>query len=214
MKYRNIIWDWNGTILNDIPFAVAKTNQLLSKFGLKNLSHDEHRSIFTIPIQRYYELLGVDLTKVSFSELNSDFHKSYNESRHQFILQENARETITDFHNRGFEQSVLSALPHEFLKSDIAHFELGTLLPNFLGMQLHEGGHSKIENGKRWILERNHNPKEVEIIGDTIHDSEVAEELGCECILIAHGHQDEVQLKRTKRKILSSFKDLQLEFRD
>lgn len=44
-----IIWDWNGTLLNDADLAVQTMNQLLERRGLQVLSVDDYKSVFTFP---------------------------------------------------------------------------------------------------------------------------------------------------------------------
>jgi len=61
-----IIWDWNGTLLNDVDICVESINILLSERGHKPLSKSLYREIFTFPVKAYYELAGFDFTNESF----------------------------------------------------------------------------------------------------------------------------------------------------
>jgi phosphoglycolate phosphatase len=67
---------------------------------------------------------------------------------------------------------------------------------------------SKIERGEHLIAQHKLVKENTIIIGDTIHDFEVAEKLGIECILIANGHQSAERLKETGCAVLSQLKDL------
>ena len=46
------------------------------------------------------------------------------------------------------------------------------------------------------------------MIGDTPHDSEVAEAMRIDCILVEHGHVNQIRLKKTGRKTFSNFAEL------
>jgi hypothetical protein len=59
-NYKNIIWDWNGTLLNDITICIKSMNILLKERTLPLISEDKYRDIFTFPVRNYYEQLGFD----------------------------------------------------------------------------------------------------------------------------------------------------------
>ncbi len=69
----HVIWDWNGTLLNDVPHAVDTINFLLGPRGLPLMSIERYREIFSFPIRRYYETLGFDLQAESFADLCDQF---------------------------------------------------------------------------------------------------------------------------------------------
>ena len=47
MKFESIIWDWNGTLLDDVDIAVAIINQLLCQRGLKPIAYEHYLEVFT-----------------------------------------------------------------------------------------------------------------------------------------------------------------------
>ncbi|HDR51542.1 MAG TPA: HAD family hydrolase, partial [Mariniphaga anaerophila] len=67
---------------------------------------------------------------------------------------------------------------------------------------------SKVERGRQLISQFKIEKENALIIGDTIHDFEVAQELEIRCILIADGHQSEERLKRTGALVLDNLFDL------
>ena len=58
MKYESIIWDWNGTLLNDVGTAIDSINYLLKDRKLSPLTLDRYLEVFTFPVQNYYEQIG------------------------------------------------------------------------------------------------------------------------------------------------------------
>jgi phosphoglycolate phosphatase len=69
-------------------------------------------------------------------------------------------------------------------------------------------GHGKIELALR-VLDDMDTPREnILLIGDTLHDHEVAGATGIECILVAHGHQTYGRLKDSGRQVVNNFAEL------
>ena len=55
-----IIWDWNGTLLNDMELCVHTINEMLQKRNLHELSVDEYKEVFSFPVKDYYQKIGFD----------------------------------------------------------------------------------------------------------------------------------------------------------
>ena len=65
MKYQHIIWDWNGTLLNDAWLFVDIMNGVLSNRKLPLITVDDYRKLFCFPVKDYYKKLGFDLENES-----------------------------------------------------------------------------------------------------------------------------------------------------
>ncbi|MCX6282944.1 MAG: hypothetical protein NTW31_01715 [Bacteroidetes bacterium] len=78
--YKHIIWDWNGTLLDDAWLCVEVMNGMLEKRGLEKVSLDFYRSVFTFPVRDYYEKLGYDFEKEPFEEVGMEFMVLDNQS--------------------------------------------------------------------------------------------------------------------------------------
>lgn len=76
--FDHIIWDWNGTLVNDLDYAVSAINRVLSDYRLATISRDHYRNIFRFPVRDYYESLGFDFNRVSFEEVGTRFIENYN----------------------------------------------------------------------------------------------------------------------------------------
>ena len=77
MNYKNIIWDWNGTIVDDAWLFVQIMNKILKKNQLSLISLDDYKQNFCFPIQKYWRGLGFRFTTKSFNKLNANFIKQY-----------------------------------------------------------------------------------------------------------------------------------------
>lgn len=66
----------------------------------------------------------------------------------------------------------------------------------------------KVARGKHWIDQLPWSPDEVVLVGDTLHDFEVAEAIGSECVLLAHGHHSPERLASTGKRVVHSLREL------
>ena len=65
MKYKHIIWDWNGTLVDDTWLCVEIINKLLKKRNLKLVTIDDYKEKFMFPVREYY----IELGSVSYTHL-------------------------------------------------------------------------------------------------------------------------------------------------
>jgi phosphoglycolate phosphatase len=66
VRFDSIIWDWNGTLLNDVEVAINSINRLLYDRNLVPLTLERYLDVFTFPVQDYYEVIGFDLINEPF----------------------------------------------------------------------------------------------------------------------------------------------------
>ena len=77
-KYSHIIWDWNGTLLDDVGACVRAINQMLGSRGLPLLkSVAAYRAVFGFPIEDYYRRVGFDFDKEPFADLSDEYIPIY-----------------------------------------------------------------------------------------------------------------------------------------
>lgn len=206
-KYRHIIWDWNGTILNDVDYCRKIINGILLENGLPELSLNKYREIFTFPVQDYYEAAGLDFSKKSFEVLGKEFIDKYEASKLNCNLQDNAVEVLALIHTNGIGQSVLSAYLHSNLVKILDHYKLAQYFDNIIGLDNIYAG-SKTHLGLMLIDQLNIPGNEILFIGDTLHDAEVAEAMGVNCVLISNGHQVHEKLNSTFNNVLENLNEL------
>ena len=200
MKIKHIIWDWNGTLLNDNWLSIKAINILLKKYDLPAIKKKKYLEIFTFPVIEYYKKLGFDFNKTPFSIIGTEFIKEYTDRMYDTQLQKGARESLNYFHKEGISQSLLSAAKQQTLNDLMKFHNLEKYFIKISGLMDHYAN-SKVDAGKLWIKELEHDPSEVLLIGDTIHDIEVAYEIGTECVLIAQGHTAYDRLKSSEKDV-------------
>ena len=206
-KYKHVIWDWNGTLLDDVQLCVDIINHILEKRNLKTLTVEKYKDIFTFPVVEYYKTAGLDVSGNNFEIMSHEFIDEYESRKLDCPLFKGGKEVLELFKKHNLTQSVLSAYSQHTLEEIINHFGLSNYFIKLVGLNNIYAA-SKLENGKKWIKELNVNPKEVLMLGDTLHDLEVAEEMNVDCILFSGGHQSKEKLSVSGIKVIESHYDL------
>ena len=114
-----VIWDWNGTLLDDIDLCINSINKLLINRNLPIVEKETYREIFSFPVQDYYKALGFDFKKEDFSIPAHQFIDLYKTGFDSCGIQKNALEVLQNFKEKGIHQFVLSAMEHEMLEKTL-----------------------------------------------------------------------------------------------
>ena len=204
---QSIIWDWNGTLLNDLDFCINTINVLLKNRQLDQLDHYSYKEVFSFPVKDCYESIGFDFSKEDFSVSAQEYMDIYNGGVSNCRLHSGAIDVLEHFKNMGFRQFVLSAMQEDMLIHTLKHQNIFDYFEGIAGLNDHYAA-SKIERGKQFISELNIDKAQATIIGDTNHDFEVAQQLEVDCILVADGHQSKERLTATGAKVIDDLKQL------
>jgi len=200
--YEVILWDWNGTLMDDGVYGLEIINAMLRRRGLREPGREEHGRLFDFPVRRYYERLGFDFAREPFETVSHEFVDNYIAAATSCALRAGAEATLGWVRGQGMRQSVLSASRQDYLERFIAHYGLSGYFDELLGIDsVHAPG--KSGRGCDWIRESGVDPARVLLIGDTVHDSEVAEAMGIDCWLVEGGHHAMERLAETGRRCLA-----------
>lgn len=202
-----IIWDWNGTLLNDIDVCISCMNILLTKRHIPILDKEKYRDIFTFPVRKYYEFAGFDFEREPFDKPALEFITLYHQHLHKADLFPVVKNLLNQFQSRGFYQSILSAMEHESLLMSLENLDIIDFFDEISGINDHYA-HSKLDIGKDLLEKMNFHSNEIILIGDTLHDLEVANELGLDCLLIANGHQSKKRLLEKSSFVVDDLSEL------
>ncbi len=207
-NYQHIIWDWNGTLLNDTWLCVEVLNGLLARRGRGPITEADYRENFGFPVIQFYNFLGFETDVDSFEAVSREFIDDY-EARWlgECVLHTGVEEILAAMTALGATHSVLSAAQQQALDTGIRHYGIDR---HFVGLCGTDNiyAHGKIERGREWIAQLGQDPQEVVLIGDTLHDHEVAEAIGSHCILLAHGHHSAERLAQSGRPVAESLDEL------
>ena len=204
---KTIIWDWNGTLLNDASFCVMCMNKVLVKRNMQQIDINQYRNSFTFPVKKYYEAIGFDFEKENFEVPAMEFINQYYSHLSEADLHPCATDVLEFFKKSGTKQLVLSAMEHENLIVSLTDKGIINFFDDISGINDHYA-HSKLEMGKDLIKKSGINRNTTLMIGDTIHDLEVASGLGVDYILVSNGHQSQERLLKATPNVISKLSDL------
>ena len=198
-----LVWDWNGTLLDDIDACIAIVDGMLSKRGLRPLlTRQRYHAVFTFPIRDYYEKVGFDFAKEPYEKLAEEYMAIYDRVVKTCPLFPEAAEAMDAVDRLGVRQLIVSASRQDKLTEQVRHAGIYEKLEAVLGMgDLY--AHGKEGLARQYFSERGIAPEQVLFVGDTLHDAQVAKDMGCDCVLVARGHQGPEQLKAAAVPILS-----------
>ena len=208
MKYTHIIWDFNGTILNDVQTGIDAVNVLLKRYGKKTIdSVAEYRAAFGFPVIDYYDHIGLE--RENFPKYAPEWVAEYNLREPDAKIFDGVVELMEYFKTYGYAQYLLSATEREMLLGQVERLNIGEYFKEIIGQNGIEA-HGKTDVALAWMA--NEKPKKALFIGDSLHDFEVSQAMGIDCVLLAWGHQSRERLEKSGCRIFDTAYDLQLAF--
>ena len=206
MKYKHIIWDWNGTLLNDTSLCTQILNESLRKRDIPEITVQQYKQKFLFPIKTFYESIGFDFDKEPFENSNNEFNAGFVDQFKSLALQPFAKDTIIKFSEKKITQTILSASRQDRLKEQVNFFDITQYLQHVVGTN-NLYAHGKEYEGEDLLLTLDIPEEETIIIGDTLLDSSVAKYLKIDCALVSNGHNDIKRLKETGAFTFSDIKE-------
>ena len=182
-----ILWDWNGTLLSDVALGVECEMEALRHFGFRPFSAEEYLRLFRFPVSSFYALHGV--TQEAYPAVAQRWSENYTKGFPKTELRADTLDCLSRLRESGVQQFILSATREDLLLEQVRHFpSLPPLLDGVYGIgNIYAAGKvaRALENMDALGLKR----QDTILIGDTLHDAEVAGEAGIRCLLVEGGHQ-------------------------
>jgi phosphoglycolate phosphatase-like HAD superfamily hydrolase len=201
---RHLVWDWNGTLLDDLSLIIKATNATFASVGGPAITADHHRRRFRRPIADYYaEVLGRLISPAEFERLNKVFHDAYVAALPGCDLTPDALDAVRDWSGT---QSLLSMWYHHELIPKIHEFRLTGHFTRVDGLRYRLGGDfdHKAPHLERHLAAQHLDPARVVLIGDTVDDARAAEAVGADCVLYSGGFTDAEQLSATGAPVMDT----------
>lgn len=195
----HLVWDWNGTLLNDLGLVVASTNVVFASVGGPVITAEEHRRGFRRPISEYYaDVLGRAVDADAFGSLDKIFHDAY---RTGLTTCELAEDATTAMRSWTGTQSLLSMWFHDELVPAIETYGLTGMFSRVDGLRGTVGGDHKAAHLARHLAELGVDGSSVVLIGDSIDDADAADSVGATCVLYTGGFTDPARLRASDRPV-------------
>lgn len=206
--YTHIIWDWNGTLMDDAWLCSQIMNEMLSRRGLDTITPERYAEIFDFPVADYYQRAGWDFSRTPFETLSDEFIEEYAQRTTECPLRDGTENALARVTQAGLTQSVLSAAKQSLVDQLVAHYKLTVHFSSVNGISNHHAA-GKVDMAKRWLSESGKDPAKMLMVGDTIHDHEVAQALGVDCVLVYSGHMSISRLQATGARVVEGLEEIQ-----
>lgn len=204
---RTVIWDFNGTLLDDVEHCVDIINVLLQEHGLSPIDRARYHEVFDFPVRRYYERLGFDLDDAAWRRIAARFIEAYDAGVARCRLHDGVVEALEGLSGAGVAHAVLSAARQHSVEDALEVLGVRHHFFDIVGLK-HHYAHGKEELGVEWIRASALRPDETMLIGDTTHDFEVARAIGVPCVLVAAGHHSRQRLEQCGCPVIDSLAEL------
>jgi phosphoglycolate phosphatase-like HAD superfamily hydrolase len=196
---RHLVWDWNGTLLDDLSLIIKATNATFASVGGPVITADHHRRHFRRPIADYYaQVLGRPVSPEEFDQLNTVFHDAYQTALPGCDLTADALDAVRDWSGSG-TQSLLSMWYHQDLVPVVHEYHLIGHFTRVDGLRYLLNGEidHKEPHLVRHLAAQHLDPEQVVLIGDTVDDARAAAAVGASCVLYSGGFTDAGLLRAT-----------------
>lgn len=207
MKYTHVIWDFNGTILDDVSVGIDSVNVLLAKRGLPTLKCvEDYRGVFGFPIIEYYERLGFDFTKESYADVAVEWVDEYMSRVPCAPVNDGVVRLLQKIKENHMGQSLISATEINMLKKQLEMLGVSEFFDGVYGL---DNIHAVNKTALARVWREQHQNEKVVFIGDTDHDFETAQAIGADCLLYCGGHQGRAALTKLGCPVAEKFSELE-----
>lgn len=193
MKYTHVIWDFNGTVLDDVAIGIRAINTMLTQRGLVPIADvEQYRAVFDFPVKEYYRSLGLDVENEDFDTvLAPEWVRLYRAHDANAPLYPAVASMTATLRAAGLSQSILSATERNMLHAQLEARGATGWFDEIWG---NDSIHAYGKEGLAAAWRAAHPSARAVLIGDTTHDHAVARVIGADCILVAAGHHSAERL--------------------
>ena len=190
----HIVWDWNGTLFDDVRLCLDCINRLLQKHGLSPLETlEQYREVFGFPVADYYRRIGFDFDCVPFAALAEEYMADYQEKSAQCPLYPDVLQTLRRGRELGLGQIVLSARKKDYLMQQMEQCGVQDAFDSVWGI---ENIYATSKEELAHLLRESLPPADrLWFVGDSLHDAHVAGAVQAGCVLVSTGHQSRARLE-------------------
>lgn len=207
MNYDLIIWDFNGTLLDDVHLCYDLLVQLLKKYQLPSVSFTEYKDKFTFPVKDYY--LSVGFSEEVYPLVSQQFMKMYQQQYLSCQLYSDVISTLQWIKNQNIQQICLSASQIDNLKQQLQEYQIYSYFDTILGLE-HIYATSKLKIIQDWLQKNHFQDKKILCIGDSLHDYEVSQVISADCVLLSYGHFQKKRLLAANVPVFDNLQQLLL----
>ncbi|MBQ8599827.1 MAG: HAD family hydrolase [Clostridia bacterium] len=200
-----LIWDFNGTVMDDMGASVGAVNAMLTRRGLPPITEEWYTLHLVIPLTRFYESVGFDMRTEKLVNVSEEFQRECRKFSRPVFPE--VLEALERFSKKGMRQLLFSSLYHDTLVAQAEERGIAAYFEGIVGRQDRSLG-GKEQAASAYLKEHDIDPETVLFIGDLTTDCDLADYVGSSCALIAKGHQHREILSKTGAYILKDASEL------
>ena len=204
---KHVVWDWNGTLVDDVNLCVDILNRVLAAHMKPRISIDLYRKTFFFPVAKFYESLELPSFGIEYEKLANDYIKEYRNRFIECMLHSRALETLEVLNQLSISQTILTAGEQKDVEAFASFYNVNQWVHCIDGASNIEA-RGKGDRAAAHITKLELDPKEVLLVGDTLHDQEIANLVGCNALLYSRGHVDADRLKQLTGPVINSLYDV------
>jgi len=178
--FRNLIFDWSGTLVDDLPPVLDATNHVLAQYGRPPMDREEFRLRFRLPYAGFYREV---LPEVPLAELETHFRAGFTASTGAVSLLPHTREKLAWCRTRGIRSFVVTSMDETAFRAQLQEFGLG---PYFEAT--YAGVLDKRERILGILADHRLRPEDSAFVGDMVHDVETARHARLTSVAVLSGY--------------------------
>jgi phosphoglycolate phosphatase len=191
---RNIIFDWSGTLVDDLPAVLKASNFVLTQAGKTEMSLEQFRAEFSLPFTKFYDR---HTPHVPMPQLEDWFHSSFKQAQASVVELPHARDFLEFCRAKKFHTFLLSTVHADHFAVQCHVIDFNTFL---------EKAYTDVWDKRKKIhdilAENNLKPDETLFIGDMEHDIETAKHGGIHSCAVLTGYNTLAQLRAAKPDLI------------
>lgn len=204
VRISHVVWDWNGTLLDDLLVVIDAANLSMAQFGVGPIDEDGYRDHFTRPVRSFYDsLFGRPVTDDEWNRLNDRFHIEYFSRVADASLTSDTLQALDAAETFGWGQSLLSMSPQSWLEDIVSGKGVAVRFALIDGLRGETGG-LKASHMAEHLTRLGLDPSRTVVVGDTPDDAMAAQHVGAHVVLYDGGSHHLPHLEETRAPVAHS----------
>jgi phosphoglycolate phosphatase len=191
---RNIIFDWSGTLVDDLPAVLKASNFVLTQAGKAAMTLEKFRAEFSLPFKKFYDR---HLPGVPMPQLENWFHVEFRRAQNSVVELPHAREFLKFCRAKKLRTFLLSTVHADHFKVQCGVIGFDVFLD-----KPYTDVWDKREKIHEILAENNLKPDETLFIGDMEHDIETAKHGSIHSCAVLTGYNTLAQLRAAQPDLI------------
>lgn len=197
---KNVIFDWSGTLMDDVIFSYNATMKVFEKIGLEKITLEEFKKEFVLPYMDFYKKFKKNADKKIIDDIFNREIGLINKSK----LFPEVREILDFLKRKKIKMVILSSYHQEGLEKEIKDNDLQNFFADVNG-----GVHDKVSAISEIIQRNNLRPEETVCVGDMTHDIDAGKKANLITVAVLCGYQSKDKLlQKDPDFLIDSLKEL------